>query len=95
MWWVRATEFFASAVDGKHPMDARAFAIAAALPPGDLRDQRCLFGDAAGEALADRHADLDLDHVEPARMLGREVEFDPAQDAAGLGGGKALVQRRL
>ena len=37
--WAGAAELLASAVDGKHPVDARAVAIAAALPVRDLRDE--------------------------------------------------------
>ena len=44
------------------------------------------------QALASEHADLDLDHVEPAGMLGDEVELEPAQDASGLLGREGLVQ---
>src|SRR4051794_20173648 len=59
MRWVGSAELLASALDGKHPVDAGAIAIAAPLPVRDLRDQRGLVGDAAVEALPDHHADLD------------------------------------
>src|SRR5579862_4466989 len=90
---IRASEPLPRALDGKHPVDARALGIPASLPSGDLRDERRLFGDATPEALSDHHADLDLDHVQPARVLWCEMEFDAAQDAAGLFGREALVQR--
>jgi hypothetical protein len=37
--------------------------------------QKFAIGDAAVETLATQHADLDLDHVEPAGVLGRVVEL--------------------
>jgi hypothetical protein len=37
-------------------------------------------------------ADLDLDHVEPTGVFRGVVELEAAQDAAGLGGGKGLVE---
>ena len=40
--------------------------------------------DAAVEALPLEHADLDLDHVEPAGVLWRVVELDPPEQAARL-----------
>jgi hypothetical protein len=43
--------------------------------------------------LAAQDADFDLHHVEPAGVLGRVVELQPAQHAARFGGRKGLVQR--
>jgi len=40
-------------------------------------DQGLAFTNPAIEALAAQHVDLDLDHVEPAGMLGRIVKFWP------------------
>ena len=40
------------------------------------RTKDALVRNATVEALADHHADLDLDHVEPARMLRRVVELE-------------------
>src|SRR5882672_10223990 len=89
--WVGAAELLACALDGKHPVDTSTVAIAAALPVRDLRDERGFVGDATVEALPDHHPDLDLDHVEPARVLGREMELDAAQDASGFCRREALV----
>ena len=47
----------------------------------------------AVEALAAEHADLDLDHVEPAGMLGGVVEFQALQNAAGFGGRECFIER--
>ena len=70
---VGATKLLASVVDGKHPLNACAFGVATAFPLRDFGDKGGLLGDATAEALTDHHADLDLNHVEPARVLGREV----------------------
>ena len=86
---VRAAKLFASAVDGKHPFNAGAFAVATAFPLCDFGDKGGFLGDAAAEALSDHYADLDLDHVEPACVLGCEMELDAAQDATGFCGRKA------
>ena len=51
-----------------------------------------LSGIPAIEALLDHHADLDLDHVEPAGVFRREVELDPAKDPTGFRGFKRLLQ---
>ena len=56
-----------------------------------MRRSRCV--DAAVEALAAQHADLDLDHVEPAGVLGGVVELQAAQQAVGLGRREGFVER--
>jgi hypothetical protein len=48
--------------------------------------------DSTAETLPLAHADLDLDHVEPAGVFRGVVELEAAQDAAGLGGGKGVVE---
>src|SRR5258707_6173204 len=45
------------------------------------------------EALAAQDADFDLHHVEPAGVLGRVGELQPAQHGARFGGRKGLVER--
>src|SRR5262245_38903261 len=94
--WLRidTPHLLPSAVDGKHPLDASFRGIAPPLPCCDLRDERCLVGDSAIEALLDHHADLDLDHVEPARVLRREVKLQPAENSTRLWGLKRLIERR-
>src|SRR6202008_3133941 len=49
-------------------------------------------GDPAAETLPLEDADLDLDHVEPTGVFRGVVGLEAAQDAAGLGGGKGLVE---
>ena len=55
------------------------------LPGVDFGNEAIAAFDAAIEALAFEHADLDLNHVEPAGVLGRVVELEPPEHAAGLG----------
>jgi hypothetical protein len=50
------------------------------------------FADASVEALAAQHADLDLDHVEPAGVFGGVVELQPAQQPSGFRGWERLVE---
>ena len=68
--------------------------ISLRLPNVDFGNQPVGAFDAAIETLAFEHADLDLDHVEPAGVLGRVVELEPAEHAARFGGGKAGRARR-
>src|SRR4029079_19771739 len=82
----------ASTIDREHPLDASLLGIAATLPCGDLFDERRLVWDPTIETLVDHHADLDLDHVEPAGVLGGEVELEAVEDPACFRGFKRLVQ---
>src|SRR5262249_33650678 len=70
----------------EHPIDASALGIAPALPSGDLGDHPRVACDAPIEALADQDADLDLDHVQPAGVLGDVVELQTAQHSSGFVG---------
>jgi hypothetical protein len=46
------------------------------LPSTDLGDEAVRVWEAPIQALAAPHADLELDHVEPAGVFGGVVEFD-------------------
>ena len=59
------------------------------LASGDFADEALGVVDSAIQALAAEHADLDLDHVEPAGMLGGVVELQTLQNPPSLGGRKA------
>jgi hypothetical protein len=48
--------------------------------------------DAPIQALAAQHADLDLDHVEPAGVLWGVVEFDFLEDAVRFGRCEGFVE---
>lgn len=45
------------------------------------------------QALAAQHANLALDHAQPAGMLGDVVELEPAQEATRFGRQEGLVKR--
>ena len=62
------------------------------LPCGNFADEALGIVDSAIQALAAEHADLDLDHVEPAGMLGGVVEFQAAQNSPGFGGRECLIE---
>ena len=55
------------------------------LPGVDLGNEPVAAFDAAIEALAFEHADLDLNHVEPAGVLRCVVELKPPEHAARFG----------
>jgi hypothetical protein len=63
----------------KGPLDAASSSVAPSLPRRYLSGENSLLGSAARQALALQNPDLDLSHIQPARMLGRVVELDPAQ----------------
>ena len=55
------------------------------MPRGDLGDEAVAAFDAAVEALAFEDADFDLNHVEPAGVLGGVVELETPEHASRLG----------
>ena len=59
--------------------------VSLGLPGVDLSNEAVAVFDATIEALAFEHADLDLNHVEPAGVFGRVVELEPPDHAARLG----------
>src|SRR5262249_42151393 len=54
---------------GEHPFDASPDGVALSLPGGDLGHDTVALANAPVEALPAQHADLDLDHIEPAGVL--------------------------
>ena len=48
-----------------------------------------LAGDAAAQALPDQNGEFGFGPVEPASVLGRVMPFEPFDEAAGFGAGKA------
>ena len=83
---ISAAHFVAGLVGCEHPFDARAGSVALLLPCGDFGGEPIRVVDSTVQALAAQDADLDLDHVEPAGVLGSVVELQAAQDAPGFGG---------
>ena len=59
--------------------------VSLGLPCVDLGNEAVAAFDATIETLAFEHADLDLNHVEPAGVFGRVVELKPPEHAARLG----------
>src|SRR3954453_13231087 len=74
------------------PLNASAGGITLSLPGLDLSVENLALADAAVQALAVQHTDLDLCHVQPAGMFGRVVEFQALEDAVRLGRRKGFIQ---
>src|SRR5215207_7403325 len=89
---VSATHLAAGFVGCEHPLDASAGRVSLPLPCADLAIEFLWMVDSTVEALAAQHPDLDLDHVEPAGVLGGVVELEAAQDAPGFGRIESLVE---
>ena len=54
----------------EHPFDPRPGLVALLYPGSDFRDQFLAVADASIETLTAKHADLELDHIQPARVPG-------------------------
>ena len=63
------------------------------LPGGDLSLEPLVVVDAPVQALALEHPDLNLGHVEPAGMLGGEVELQPTHEPMGFRRRGGLLER--
>ena len=74
-----ASELLVRILASELPLDGALLGVSILLPSIDLASQRLRTGNAPIQALAGENADLDLRHVQPARMLGRVVELHPAQ----------------
>jgi Hsp70 protein len=66
--------------------------VSLSCPCGDFADEALGIVDSAVQTLAAEHADLDLDHVEPAGVLGSVVELQAAQNSPGFGGRECLIE---
>src|SRR5229473_7710489 len=67
----------------KGPIDTASSGVAASLPRRRLGGKDSLLGSTARQTLTLQNTDLDLGHIQPAGMLGRVVELDPAQHRYG------------
>lgn len=65
-------------------VDASATGVSQVLPGSGLCDEATIVVDATIKALAAQNADFDFDHVEPAGVFGRVVEFQPSKEASRL-----------
>src|SRR4051812_25957308 len=79
-------------IDGELPGDGGALLVAGGLPGGDLGGERGAVADAPAEALASKHRELQLGHVQPTAMDRGVVEVELPKDASGLGGRECLVE---
>src|SRR3990172_4072201 len=64
------THLRARLVRREHPFDLSAGAVALAFPRSHLRLESVTLADAPVQALLAQHAYLDVDHVQPAGVLG-------------------------
>ena len=81
--------FCAGVFCNEHPFDTGACSISLLF---HFAAQSLGIVDPASEALSPQGADLDLNHVDPACVLGCVVELDPPQDLPGFGGRERLIQ---
>jgi len=79
---------------GECPLDAVARAISPSLPGLDFAPCHGLIVQAPSQTLAFEDTDLDLRHIQPARMLGRMVKHHPAQQLASRGRTENLFEAR-
>jgi hypothetical protein len=91
--WICTLHFGTRLFGCEHPVDAGAFGVLSPLPCSGLGDETGVAVYAAVEALAGEDADLDLDHVQPAGVLGDVVELQPAQHPSCFLDRECLVER--
>jgi hypothetical protein len=68
-------EFLAGLFGCEHPLDPCLLCISLLLPGSHLGDHLVFVVDPAVEALAFQDTDLDLNHIQPACVFRRVVEF--------------------
>src|SRR5450631_25828 len=84
------TELAIGVLTGERPLDGSALYVAPPLPFSHLFGEDLLVADSSVQALASEHRDLDFSHVQPATVLWRVVEDDPAQQLRGFAHAKNL-----
>ncbi len=77
----------------EQPGNAGSGIVALLLPRGDFAFEGRSVCNASVEALLAQHTQLDLDHVEPACVLGSVVKFQALRQPARFRCGKGIVQR--
>src|SRR5487761_1933828 len=78
-----ASELSICILAGERPINAASFGIASALPAIDFAPRARPVHQSSPKALTIQDADLDLCHVQPARMLGRVMKLHASQQPAG------------
>jgi len=76
----------------EHPSDLSTTYGSTPLPGVNLGFEQVAVVDTALETLSAHDANLDLGHIEPARVAGRVVEFQTSQDPTRLGGWEGLIE---
>ena len=87
-------ELVTSIIGSEAPRDGAALSIAFGLQGGDALAQHVHAFHPARQTPSRKDTDLDLSHVQPTAMFGREVELHPLQDAPGLCRLKGFIQSR-
>ena len=80
---VDAAQRLAGAVDIKHPFDPSALGVASALPVRYLATKGFAVGNPSVKTLLIQYPELNLHPIEPTRVLGDEMELQPAQHLSG------------
>src|ERR1700687_64789 len=77
----------------EHPFDPSSGVVALLHPGGDFRGQFLAVADTSVQTLTAENADLELDHIQPARVFGRVMDLQPLQYAMGFLRWKRLIPR--
>src|SRR5215471_20163035 len=86
---VQSVQLNASVGGFELPVGLGVVLVAVVLPCIDFVSEDLLVGDAAIQTLRREHAEFGFGHIEPTAVLGRVVPFEPLDEPARLGGGKA------
>ena len=89
---IRTGKLRARLLGVEHPLDPSLGLVALLYPGGDFRDQFLAVADTSVKTLTAKDTDLELDHIQPARVLWRIVDVQPLQYAMGFGRRKRLIQ---
>src|SRR5690606_28108877 len=93
MRWVEAMQLGPGVGSGEAPVDGCASPVPGSLPGLALAGERVGAPEAPAQTLALQCTELDLGHVEPARMLGRVVELQLLREAPCFVWAERLVER--
>src|SRR5271165_163765 len=88
-------ELDASVIGREAPVGLGVAEVAVFDPGADLADEGFVVWDAPIEALGSQDGEFGFCQIEPRAMLGGVDPFEAADEAAGLGRGEGLVERRL
>ena len=83
-----------SLLSGEPPLHGSSLGVAGTLPGGNLLLDGRAIGKSSFQALAGKHRQFNLDHIEPAPMFRCVVELQPLHETPGLRRGKDFVEGR-